>query len=112
MEEDVPPGPSIPGISTFSLTPSINLLLNQCTLVGLDWVEGLKNMTISGPSEDGFLPSVANQDWASTILVNELTVPTLELYSVNSHKLEDPPIILEPDPGKGDEDPGYSSPET
>ena len=49
VDEDVTPGPSISGISTFSLSPSLNLFLHQCTLVGHDWVEGLKKSVIIGP---------------------------------------------------------------
>ena len=112
VEEEAPPGPSIQGTSTYSLSPSINFLLNQCTLVGLDWVEGLKNLSISGPSIFGYLPSVVDRAGASTILVDDVSEPIHELSSANTHLLEDPPNILEPNPGKGAVDPGYSSPET
>ena len=49
---------------------------------------------------------------ASTILVDDVSEPIHELSTANTHLLEDPPHILEPDPGKGAVDPGYSSPET
>ena len=111
MEAEVPPGPSFPGISTFSLSPSINLLLNQCNLVGLDWVEGLKNLTLSGPSEVGFLPSVEDRAGVSSSLVNEFKEPSRDPLTDFTIKTAGPPIILEPDLGKGKEDPDSSSPE-
>jgi len=36
------------GIPTFSVPPSVNLFLNKVTVLGQDWVEGLKNLSLSG----------------------------------------------------------------
>ena len=35
------------GISSFSLSPSINLFTNCFNILGMDWVEKLKNLTIN-----------------------------------------------------------------
>jgi len=39
----------IPGISSLTVSPSVNLFLNNVTLMGQDWVEGLRNLSLSGP---------------------------------------------------------------
>ena len=35
------------GTSSFTLSPSINLFTNQLNVLGLDWVDGIKNLTLS-----------------------------------------------------------------
>ena len=45
-------GDFIPGISSFTLSPSINLFTNQLNVSGLDWVEGLNNLTLSSQPLD------------------------------------------------------------
>ena len=40
-------GVPLPGTSSFSLSPSINLFANNLNVLGLDWVGGLKNLTLS-----------------------------------------------------------------
>ena len=48
------------GTSSFTLSPSINLYTNNFNLSGLDWVEGLKNLTVTTqPKEDSLPISVA-----------------------------------------------------
>ena len=56
------------GISSFSLSPSLNLFANNVTLSGLDWVEGLKNLTISSQLTPATLP-------ISTIYLEESLIP-------------------------------------
>ena len=112
VEVDVSPGPSIPGITTFSLSPTINFLLNQCTLVGNDWVEGLKNLSLSGPSDEGFVSTTVDRVRVSSELVGVPVEPIFDLSAVNSPLATDPDMPLEPDPRKGVEGLVLSSPKT
>ena len=50
QREEVPRGLDTPDISSFSFPPSVNLFLNSVTLLGHDWVEGLRNLSLSGSS--------------------------------------------------------------
>ena len=112
VEAEVTPGLPILGNSTFSFSPSFNLLLNQYTLVGHDWVEGIKNLSISGLSFDGFVSS--KDDWVrvSSALGGIPDEPTVEPSTEFSPLTSDPTLAPEPDPGRGGEDLGLSSPET
>jgi len=82
------------GTPSFSLNLAVNLYLNNISIVGSDWVEGLRNLSISSPPghpmaifikpiDEGGAPPCADG------------VPTLSLE-------EDPPWVA-PDPG-GPED--------
>ena len=66
-------GIPFPCISSLSLSPSLNLFANNVTLSSLDWVEGLKNLTIS-----------------SRLTVSTLPIPTASL--------EESPLPADPDP--------------
>ena len=112
VEAEVTPGLPILGNSTFSFSPSFNLLLNQLTLVGHDWVEGLKNLSISGLSFDGFVSS--KDDWVrvSSSLGGIPDEPTVEPSTEFSPLTSDPTLAPEPDPGRGGEDLILSSPES
>ena len=112
VEADVTPGPPIPGISTFSLSASLNLLLNQCTLVGHDWVERLKNLSLSGLFDEDLIFSKDDRAGVSSDLVGVPVEPFIEPSTEISPLSTDPSLTLEPDPGRGVEVLGYSSPET
>ena len=112
VDADVSPGPSIPGISTFSLSPSINLLLHQCTLVGHDWVEGLKKLSLSGPLDEVFVSLIDARARVSSDLVGVPVEPILDLSAVNSPLTTEPEVPPEPGPGKGVESLVSSSPES
>jgi len=99
VEESAPPGPAIPGITKLSLSPSINFMLNQCTMVGLDWMEGLKNLSISGPTEEGFVASLGGRGGDLKLKVGSVTEPNVEPSASKAFLIEEAPPILEPDPG-------------
>jgi len=48
--EELSREPPHPGTPSFSLNPAVNLYMNNVSIVGSDWVEGLRNLTISSPS--------------------------------------------------------------
>ena len=110
-EVEVNPGHPNPGKSSFTFSPSINLLLNQCSLAGLDWVEGLKNLSFSGLPFDGSVASKFNREWVPSALGGVTDEPCAALETVISPLMPDTSLLPEPDPGRGGED-LPTSPET
>jgi len=111
QREDAPRGPDIPGIPSFSVPPSVNLFMNSVTILGHDWVEGLRKLSLAGPSGP-----VAPRNCLSILgeeasclnspIKNNSVVSLAECASV----LEDSPFVLiEPDPGDS-HDADYQSP--
>jgi len=104
--EDAPRGPPIPGISSFTIPPSVNFFMNFATFLGHDWVEGLRNLYISGLSgPPSFFPLGPSE------LAPGPSTDSLALTKDPSQVpfLPEDSVFLEPDPGDPLEE-GYLSP--
>jgi len=96
-----PRDPVIPGISSFTVSPSVNLFMNNVTFLGQDWVEGLRNLSLSGPSgsEGSRLSSCVRGEEVLGLCppINPSSVVLLTDY--DSVREGPSPVLLDPDPG-------------
>lgn len=71
-------GAPLLGISSFTLSLAINLFTNQLNFLGLDWVEEIKNLTLSSQPLEFSSPNSATirgePPQASTLEPNEVKV--------------------------------------
>ena len=111
-EAEVNPGLHFPGNSSFSFSPSLSLIINQCSLAGLDWVAGLKNLSLSGLPCEGFTSSGVNRVKVSEALEGIPVEPSASPSSDFAPLLSDLSLAPEPDPGRGGGAALLSSPES
>jgi len=93
--------PVITGISSFTVSPSVNFYLNNVTLLGQDWVEGLRNLSLSGPSGSKvsrISPCVRGEE---ALGLNSLDPSSQVVLRNDSVLVRDDPslVVLVPDPG-------------
>jgi len=74
-------------------------------------MEGLKNLSISGPTEEGFVASMGGRGRDLTYEVSIVAEPSVESSVTKALLLEEAPLILEPDPGLEADEKAVSSPE-
>ena len=74
-----PEDPSRPGTSTLSLSPTVNLFLNDVSFLGSNWIEGLRKLSLSGRSGPSppFVPSPSLVE----VDIGKVTVPADVLTS-------------------------------
>ena len=96
-----PKDPYCSGTSTFSLSPTVNLFMNNVTLLGSDWIEGLRNLSLSGRSSSS-LPLLVPPPFPVEDALGKnflsgavITANAPDLF----HAVEEPSSVnLEPDP--------------
>jgi len=93
--------PVITGISSFTVSPSVNLYLNNVTFLGQDWVEGLRNLSLSGPSGSKvsrISPSVRGEE-ALGLYTPEISSSVVLMNEFDPIREDPPHVMMDPDPG-------------
>ena len=78
-------GVPLPGISSFTLPPSINLFTNYLNVSGLYWVDGLKNLSLTSQ------PNVLLSPISAACIEEPPSVTVLELFLPKLSPLCSPP---------------------
>ena len=96
-----PKDPSGSGTSTFSLSPNVNLFMNNVTFLGFDWIEGLRNLSLSIRSSFS-MPLLVSPPFPVEDELGLISPPGTVITAIAPdlcHAIEEPSsVILEPDP--------------